>query len=221
MTSSPKKSRPQHKIGLVIGILLCIVLIPILTVNLTMIVKSILAPEKIPDFMGYKPFIVMSGSMEPAVMTGDLIITRQVQPGTLDESDVIAYRYGESSVVTHRIQQVTQVDEQRAFVTKGDANNVEDNMTPTEDRVEGELLWIIPGMGHAAMFLQTPMGLLTAAGLPLLLFFLFDLLIRRRADGREKAKSLLLEEELARVKQQLQEKGSLQGNVDSKGVSIS
>lgn len=221
MTSVQKKAPGHYKIGMVIGIILCVVLIPILVVNLTMIVKSFVAPDKIPDFMGYKPFIVMSGSMEPVVMTGDLIITRQVQPNTLDAGDVIAYRYGQSSVVTHRIEQVTEVDGQRAFMTKGDANNVEDNVMPTEDLVEGQLQWVIPGMGHAAMFLQTPMGLLTAAGLPLLLFFLFDLLIRRRADGREKAKSQELLEELARVKQQLQENGSLQANLDSKGVNIS
>lgn len=192
-------------------------LIPLLVVNVTLIVKSFTLPDEIPDFFGYKPFIVLSGSMEPGIMTGDLIITKEADPATLAAGDVIAYRYGETSVITHRIQSVTNLDGQRAFVTKGDANNTEDNVMPTQDLVEGKLQWTLPGLGNAAMFLQTPAGLLLAAGVPLMLFFLVDLLRRRQEHGKEKAKSLLLEEELVRVKQQLQDSGSPYRGPDRKG----
>ncbi len=217
VAGSRGRKRRLHKLWTIIGVLLCVVLIPLLIINVTLIVKSFTQPEEIPDFMGYKPFIVLSGSMEPGIMTGDLIITKETEPGMLAAGDVIAYRYGEASVITHRIQSITQTNGQLAFVTKGDANNVEDNVMPTGDLVEGKLRWILPGLGNAAMFLQTPMGLMLAAGVPLMLFFLFDLLRRRRADGKEKAKSLLLEEELARMKQRLHDSGSLERGPDSKG----
>ena len=208
MTADSRKNtsgnRPRfYRIATVIGIVLCAALIPLLVVNVTLIVKSLVWPEKIPDFMGYKPFIVMSGSMAPDIMVGDLIITQEADPEDLSAGDVIAYRYGEESVITHRIQEVTRQDGALAFITKGDANNVEDNEVPTADRVEGRLRWTLPGLGNAAMFLQTPGGLLLAAGSPVLLFILIDTLRRRRADKTEQKKSSLLEEELARVKQQL------------------
>lgn len=208
---------PINKVGTVIGILLCIALLPVLVVNVTLIVKSFVQPEEIPDFLGYKPFIVLSGSMEPGIRTGDLIITQEAAPETLAAGDVIAYRYGESSAITHRIQSVTQADGQLAFVTKGDANNAEDNVTPTGDRVEGRLLWTLPGLGSAAMFLQTPGGLLLAAGVPLFLFILFDLLRRRRAEKIDKAKNRLLAEELARVKEQLAATGAPRGDRPEEG----
>ena len=98
---------------------------------------------------------------------------------------------------------MTEKDGLRAFITKGDANNVEDNVMPTEDLVEGKLLWTLPGVGNAAMFLQTPYGLLIAAGVPLLLYLLVDLLRRRRHDGHHKQEAQRLQEELELVKRQL------------------
>lgn len=201
-----KEGKRQGKLGkitMLIGILLCVALIPLLVVNVTLIAKSFINTEEIPDFMGYKPFIVLSGSMEPAVMTGDLVITQSVDPAALQAGDVIAYRYGQETVITHRIRQVTEKDGLRAFITKGDANNVEDNVMPTEDLVEGKLLWTLPGIGNAAMFLQTPYGLLIAAGVPLLLYLLVDLLRRRRHDGHHKQEAQRLQEELELVKRQL------------------
>ncbi len=64
---------------------------------------------------------------------------------------------------------------------------------------------IVPGVGNVAMFLQTPYGLLAAAGVPLLIYLLYDLLRRRQLEKTEKAKSLQLQEELDRMKQQLAE----------------
>ena len=216
MTADSRKNtsggRPRfYRIATVIGIVLCAALIPLLAVNITLIAKSFIHPEVVPDFMGYKPFIVLSGSMEPAVMTGDLVITQEVDPASLQAGDVIAYRYGDSSIITHRIREVTQKDGLRAFITKGDANNADDNVMPTEDLVEGRLRWTVPGLGDAAMFLQTPYGLLIAAGVPLLAYLLIDLLRRRRRDGHDRRESQRLQEELERMRQQLAQSAARSG----------
>lgn len=47
-----------------LGVALCVVLLPLLVVNITLIAKSFISPDKVPDFMGYKPFIVLSGSIQ-------------------------------------------------------------------------------------------------------------------------------------------------------------
>lgn len=54
-----------HKISTIIGILLCVVLIPILVINLTIVIKSYVYPDRVPDFFGLKLFIVETDSMKP------------------------------------------------------------------------------------------------------------------------------------------------------------
>ena len=211
MTDSHKAGDGRHKIGATIGILLCIVLIPLLVVNVTLIVKSFVYPDKIPDFMGYKPFIVLSGYMEPAIRTGDLVITGKADTADLKAGDVIAYRYGEETVITHRIKDVSLEVDKRAFITKGVANIADDIGMPTEDLVEGRLRWTVPGRGDAAMFLQTPYGLLSAAGVPLLAYLLIDLLRRRRRDGHDRREAQRLQEELERMRQQLAQSAARSG----------
>ena len=58
-----EKGALLQKIITVFSILLCVVFIPLLLVNVTLIAKSYIHPDQVPDFMGYKPFIVLSGSM--------------------------------------------------------------------------------------------------------------------------------------------------------------
>ena len=67
-----------------------IILVPILLVNIWIMVQANTDKDKIPSVFGYKPFIVLSGSMETEIHKGDLIITKIVDPETLKVNDVIA-----------------------------------------------------------------------------------------------------------------------------------
>jgi len=169
-----------------IAILLCIILIPILVMNLTIIVKSYLNPDEVPDFLGIKPFIVVTGSMEGTIDGGDFIVTKVVDPAALEVGDIISYSI-DGSVITHRITEKTEVDGQPAFITKGDANNTEDQEPVTFDQVESIYLFRIAGMGTLAMFMQTPVGMLVFIGIPLCCFILYDL-IRRRIQAKTNSK---------------------------------
>ncbi|HSN94706.1 MAG TPA: hypothetical protein VLR89_06545, partial [Anaerolineaceae bacterium] len=60
-----KNQSNSSKIWTALAVLLCVVLIPILIMNLTIIFKSVAKPQEVPSFFGYKPLIVLSGSMEP------------------------------------------------------------------------------------------------------------------------------------------------------------
>lgn len=188
----------------VIGIVLCALLLPLLVVNLTLIAKSFIAPDKVPDFMGFKPFIVLSGSMEPTILEGDLILTRALQEGqTLKEDDIIAYRFGQETVVTHRIIEVQQGEQGPVYITRGDNNNVEDKAPVALSLVEGLYLYRVAGLGRLAMFLQTPLGLILVVGGPFLLYLLADILIRRKARHHASQEADSLKEELAALKEEL------------------
>ena len=88
------------------GIFVSVLLVLVLVVNVTIIVKSYIHPDRVPDFLGYKPFIVLSGSMEPAIHAGDLIITRVTEPEHIAEGDIIAFRADKNVIVTHRVTDV-------------------------------------------------------------------------------------------------------------------
>ncbi|MDD3168411.1 MAG: signal peptidase I [Eubacteriales bacterium] len=199
------EKRMSDRVMKAVGILLCVVLIPILIINVTLIVKSFTSPEKVPDFMGYKPFIVLSGSMEPAFASGDLVLVREVAADSLKEGDIIAFREG-NAVVTHRIITITAEDGTRRYVTKGDNNNVEDSIAVTDDMIEGAYLLKIAGLGNAAMFMQTPLGMVIFIALPLILFILYDIFRRRHYERREKTRTRELEEELARMRKNMAER---------------
>lgn len=178
-----------------IGILICLILALVLVINITLIVRSYVNPEEVPSFMGYKPFIVLSGSMAPEIMLGDLIITKTVDPEEIAVGDIISFRTRETIVVSHRVTEV-RTEDGLAFLTKGDANTGADLGAVRPEDVEGKYIFRIAGLGRLAMFLQTPLGLLVFVVIPLCLFILYDVLSRRVRGKRERSREAELEAEL-------------------------
>lgn len=188
-----------QKLMAAVGIVLCVVFIPLLLINVTLIVKSYIHPDQVPDFMGYKPFIVLSGSMEPEIMTGDMVLVKNTNAENLQKGDVIAYRSGEA-VITHRIIEVTTENGEVRYVTQGDANDSPDQTTVMPSAVEGIYRNRIPGMGKAAMFMQTTTGMILFVVCPLVLFILWDVIRRKMLDRKEVSRTRELELELERLK---------------------
>lgn len=161
----------------ILGIILCIIFIPILIINITLIAKSYINPNEVPDFLGYKPFVVLSGSMEPNIMRGDIAIIKKCDVNTLKKGDIIAFRNG-TSVITHRIVEIT---EDKTIVTKGDDNNTIDRYLIKAENIEGIFVNRIPKLGNFVMFLQTTIGTVTFTAIPFIIFFIFDHAQRKQA----------------------------------------
>ena len=90
-------------IGTIIKILFFIIAIPLLIIACSIMYKANAYPDKVPDIFGIKPMIVLSGSMETSIHTGDLVFVKMVDPATLKKNDVIAFRNEADTVTTHRI----------------------------------------------------------------------------------------------------------------------
>ena len=140
-------------------ILFLVIVLPFLIFNLTLIIKSKLYPDKIADFMGYKPFIVMSGSMETTINIGDLVIVKKVNSNNIHTGDIIAFKNG-NIVISHRVKEVINDSGTYKFKTKGDNNNVTDDFIVNSDAIEGIFVNKIPGLGSILLFLGKPIGLL-------------------------------------------------------------
>lgn len=140
-------------------ILFLVIVLPFLIFNLTLIIKSKLYPDKIADFMGYKPFIVMSGSMETTINIGDLVIVKKVNSSSIHIGDIIAFKNG-NIVISHRVKEVINDSGIYKFKTKGDNNNFADDFIVSSDAIEGIFVNKIPGLGSILLFLGKPIGLL-------------------------------------------------------------
>lgn len=192
------------RVTTVIAILLCVILIPVLVMNLTIIVKSFADPDEVPGFAGYKPLIVLSGSMEPVIFPGDIVVVRETPAEKLQEGDIVAF-LREKTLITHRIIKIDDTDKQLKYYTKGDNNNADDNFAVTENMLEGKYVFRIPRLGHAAIFIQKPAGIILFVAVPLILFILYDIFRRRHYDKRELAATKKLEEELETMRMKLAE----------------
>ena len=151
-----KKERWYKKISNWLIIIASIILIPILIMNLTIMYQAKTNEDVVPSVFGYKPFIVLSGSMETEIHVGDLILTKEVNPENLKLEDVIAFRDAEGTVTTHRIIDIVEKENVTYFVTKGDNNESQDkNLVEFKD-VEGLYIGRIPGVGSLLNSLSQP-----------------------------------------------------------------
>jgi signal peptidase len=97
---------------------------------------------------GCSVFHVVSGSMEPEIPVGALIISRKTEIEDIKVGDIISFRSLESfmqgSVVTHRVVEIHKRDGKLALVTRGDANNSMDSFYVTEDNLIGRIIYHTP-----------------------------------------------------------------------------
>lgn len=76
---------------------------------------------------GFRPVVVVSGSMEPDIMTGAMIFERKVEAVNIHVGDVVTVPRPTGGLVTHRVVEAKNVGQQQAsLVLKGDANQVAD-----------------------------------------------------------------------------------------------
>ena len=140
---------------------------------------------------GHPVMIVLSGSMSPAIKTGDLIVDNPVsaaQAQQLHVGQIITFRDSPTSrtVITHRIFAITHVDGSVAYITKGDANNAPDATPRPAADVLGTFSSAIPRGGYILDSLHQPLvlGLLLASPI---LWFIAGPLFKAAREMDEKA----------------------------------
>ena len=168
---------------------------------------------------GYKPYIVTSNSMQDTFQAGDLTVSKQVDPATLEPGDIVTFRsidpvnYGQ--VVTHKIKSITTYEGEPAFVTYGTTTGVEDAYPVPFSQVLGQYQFRLPGMGNFFYFLKSTAGYVTVILLPFLLLIIlqavkfFKLVGQYKEEQRaelntERAQLQAEREETQRMKQELE-----------------
>lgn len=205
-----QQTSTAHKVLTVIGTVLCVILIPILLINLTLIAKSFLNKDEVPSIGGVLPLIVLTDSMYPEIESGDLIICHTAEAEDIEVRDVIAFfdpAGNGSSIVTHRVIEVVEENGTLSFRTRGDNNNTEDRLLVPADNLVGVYQSRIAGAGHIAMFMQSTTGLIICVVLPIILLVAYDIIRRRSYEKRKQSDTdaLLAELEALRAEKAAKE----------------
>lgn len=130
----------------------------VLLFNIYIMIQAKSSPNKVPSIFGYKPFVVLSGSMEKTINKGDLIFVKTVDSKKLNVGDIIAFRNTDNTVTTHRIKEVVKASNKTCYKTKGDNNNDVDSEITCNNLVEGKYISKISKVGNIVIFVQEPMG---------------------------------------------------------------
>ena len=163
------------KAGRIVKNVICWTLIAVLTVAIIIFMTTKISGGT-PSVFGYSIHRIISGSMEPELMIGDVIVGKDVSdPSEINVGDIITFKGDErfeNQKVTHRVL-VAPYDDGRGntvIVTKGDANTTDDGEIDFRD-VESKCIAKVNFFKDIYDFFFSKWGLLIFIGLLLLIFF--------------------------------------------------
>lgn len=190
-----KKNKAQEKRRNITRIIIYIIIIPLVIYNAIILYQLMLNGNTTPSVFGYKTFVISSGSMEPSLKIGDIVIAKEISDqANLQKGDIISFREGDS-IVTHRINDIIQEEtngeneektEVTKYRTKGDANNDEDTNSVELKNIEGEFVSKIPVLGWLVLFLQNKLILVVVIIFIYILYIHNSNVEKRILDRREK-----------------------------------
>ena len=146
--------------------------------NISYILILIYAMICAPMIFGYKPLVVLSGSMEPSIKTGSVIYYSKVSEDALKVGDIITFKTNsKSDFITHRINKI----ENGKYETKGDANKTPDLETITFSNIVGKDLNIsIPYIGYYIRFVNNNLYLIVIIVILLILEYVFTNILDKK-----------------------------------------
>lgn len=132
---------------------------------------------------GYKSLLVQSGSMEPTIMTGDVVITARSLNYRIN--DVVTFNDSEGYITTHRLTEIKEDEPEEQYMTKGDANRVQDSEAVAKNQIIGKVVLVVPKFGYFISFVRSPGGMVIFIFFPAILIVV-DELIKIAAAAKEK-----------------------------------
>lgn len=102
----------------------------------------------IPVIWGYKPLVIVSGSMEKVLKVGGILYYKDIDKNMFEIGDVLVYQ-SKDHIVSHRVVEKTK----QGYITKGDVNKESDGIID-ESKILGKgTNWSIPYIGYYAHFI--------------------------------------------------------------------
>jgi signal peptidase len=130
-----------------------------------------------PLVIGDHPHTDLSGSMEPTISPGDVVINEGIEPWEAQVGDIVTFHdpQDQSKLLTHRVVSTKDTGSHIWFVTQGDANNTKEHWRVGATGEIGRLVYTVPWVGHLAVITRTKLGWGLLVGIPLLLILIEEL----------------------------------------------
>jgi signal peptidase I len=132
------------------------------------VVVSIAVVIALPYITSGRAFTVMSGSMEPTLRVGDVVVDERIAPFRARIGDIVTFKdpNGSGRVFTHRVRRITIGRGWANFATKGDANNDVEHWAVPIDGTIGRVHYRLPRLGYALFYVRTSWGRLLLVLMP-------------------------------------------------------
>ena len=135
-----KETALQRTVSLMVTVLL------ILSVVLCLYVTLQVLSDGYVNIGGFMTFRVVTGSMEPTIHVGALMLTHETDITEIEKNDIVCFRSQDSqiwgSIVTHRVVDIMELEDGSILLeTKGDANTVADGYYVRESNLVGKVIW--------------------------------------------------------------------------------
>lgn len=144
------KSKKTNKLLKTIGFI-CRSIVVVLIILIFIVLIRAIAFKKY-DVLGYKFYVIMSGSMIPTIDIGDVAVVKQNVE--VKKNDIVAYSEGRATVV-HRVIEVNNEEGEISYQTKGDNNNTQDIHKVKQEEIKGVYVGRIRKVGKAIQFINT------------------------------------------------------------------
>lgn len=134
-------------------------------------VLAILLSAALPLALGARSMVVRSGSMTPAIRTGDVVVVRPIAPTEARVGDIVTFKDpdGSGRLLVHRARAISRRGGQVAITTQGDANSTQEHWkVPVDGRI-GTVAYRVPLLGFAVSWIGSPAGRIGLIVLPALL----------------------------------------------------
>lgn len=130
-----------------------------------------------PLVVGDTPHTDLSGSMEPTISPGDVVINEEIEPWEAKVGDIVTFHdpRDPAKLLTHRVVSTRDTGSHVWFVTQGDANNTKEHWRVEATGQIGRLVYTVPWVGHLAVFARSKVGWALLVGVPLLLILIEEL----------------------------------------------
>lgn len=124
-----------------------------------------------PLALGDRSFTLRSGSMTPALETGDVVVTEPVAPLSVRVGQIVTFLDPEGSgrLYSHRVQSIEPAGDVVRFVTRGDANTATERWSVPAGGTIGRVAYRVPKIGYALVWTETPEGRVALVVVPALL----------------------------------------------------
>ena len=181
--------------------------IALILVSVFVLLSVVLTPAgQVPQVLGYSVFRVMTGSMEPEIRENSLLVVKKTPPEHIVPGAVISFFSPdpmlEGAVNTHRVVRIEKENGRTQFITKGDANVIEDTYPVDASALVGRAVFKSCGLGRVVSLLANPLVFGIIILLPLLVILLMNLYraVRIAADIAKKEEEEAVRKALEEIK---------------------